>query len=298
MRCPTCGLVLPDDAAACPACGRALRPRPISRPVTPPPNSRPIIPRVFFTAPDDETVAERPTNRLSPLRANARESRGVAIAVMAIIGVAAIVLVLFAVILQSALFGASGGTASAGRETSGGTTPPVVAPTATHLPATSTPIVLPTATPAAGTTPTTGTTGTFPANALTVDDSVSGTGLNQFHYLGGGWQHCTNCGQELYNQSNSWDNHQGDSVAIQFNGTQIRLHCVLDNHHGIVAVAIDGGPAVMIDLYSAQRHGDVPVWISPVLATGTHTLTLTVTGQKNPASSDTVVALDRVDIAP
>lgn len=128
-----------------------------------------------------------------------------------------------------------------------------------------------------------------------VDDSVTGTGQNEFNYAGA-WHHCINCGSNLYNQSNSWDNTQNDFVTIAFTGTQIKLFGVQDTVHGIGAVSIDGGPEINVDFYGPARTGNVLLWTSPTLASGSHTFKLRVTGTHSAAATDNFVVPDRVDI--
>ncbi|HEU4421368.1 MAG TPA: galactosylceramidase [Pilimelia sp.] len=140
-------------------------------------------------------------------------------------------------------------------------------------------------------TPTTGS-----PTVITVDDSIQGTGTNQFNYQGSGWQHCSNCGANLYNGTNSWNNVTGQTVTVAFNGRQITFFGVRDPQHGIGAVSIDGGPETTIDFYSATRAGNQAMFTSPTLAAGTHTFRLRVTGTRNPSSSNTFVVPDRVDI--
>ncbi|MFL6350524.1 MAG: RICIN domain-containing protein [Bryobacteraceae bacterium] len=134
-----------------------------------------------------------------------------------------------------------------------------------------------------------------PSNSSTIDDSVAGTGQNQFNYVGA-WQHCTNCGSNLYNQSNSWDNTADDSVTLAFTGTQIQFYGVTDTRHGIGAVSIDGGGETSIDFYASVRAGNVLLWTSPTLAAGSHVFKLRVTGTRNPNSTGTFVAVDRIDV--
>lgn len=151
------------------------------------------------------------------------------------------------------------------------------------LGSTPTPVATPTNTP----TPPSGTT--------TIDDSTSGSGQNQFNYHGN-WQHCTNCGSELYNNSNSWDSTTNDYLTIAFTGTQIKYYAVVDAHHGIGAFSIDGGSETNVDFYAATRAGNVLLYTSPVLSSGSHTLKLRVTGTKDSNSTDVVVTADRADI--
>jgi O-glycosyl hydrolase len=137
--------------------------------------------------------------------------------------------------------------------------------------------------------------GTTPPPVTTVDDSVAGTGLNQFNYVGT-WSHCTGCGSELFNGSNSWDNRTNDTVTVAFNGTRIAFYGVKDPQHGIGAVSIDGGTETSIDFFATTRSGNVLMYTSPVLASGNHTFKLRVTGTKNASSGNTFVVPDRVNI--
>ncbi len=132
-------------------------------------------------------------------------------------------------------------------------------------------------------------------NATIIDDSVMGSGQNEFNYLGA-WKHCTNCGTTLFDQSNSWDNTTGDYLTVAFTGTQIQFRGVQDTLHGIGAVSIDGGTETSIDFYAPVRSGNVLLWTSPSLASGNHTFKLRVTGTRNTHSTNTWVVPDRVDI--
>ncbi|CAM5382752.1 hypothetical protein SALBM311S_00776 [Streptomyces alboniger] len=98
-----------------------------------------------------------------------------------------------------------------------------------------------------------------------------------------------------YQGTNSWTETTGESVDFAFTGTQLTFRAITDPGHGIGAVSVDGGTPVDVDLYSATRTGDVPVWTSPTLSDGPHTFTLTSTGRKNAASSGTALTVDRID---
>jgi mannan endo-1,4-beta-mannosidase len=169
-----------------------------------------------------------------------------------------------------------------------GINPPTATRTRTPTPGTG-----PTNTPTRTPTPGSGTT-------TTVDDSVSGTGTNQFNYIGSGWNHCTNCNEGgsaiFYNSSQSWLTVTNSSATIAFNGKQIKYYAVKSTDVGIVAVSIDGGAETMVDLYGSPKTGNVLVWTSPTLTSGNHTFKIRDTGTKNGSSSGATITLDRVDI--
>ncbi len=131
-----------------------------------------------------------------------------------------------------------------------------------------------------------------------VDDSVQGTGFNQFNYSAG-WGHCTSCNNTtpaMYGGSNSWSSTAGATASMQFSGSRIRLYGVKDSNEGIGTISVDGGKAQEVDFYAAHRASNQLMWESSHLGSGTHTITFTVTGRKNPQSSNTWPALDRVEI--
>ena len=125
---------------------------------------------------------------------------------------------------------------------------------------------------------------------------MAGAAVDEFDYVGSGWQHCTECGTELFDQSNSWDNVTNDYVTVSFNSTQIKFYGVRDPRHGIGAISIDGGAETDIDFYQATRIGNQLMWTSPVLPAGDHVFKLRVTGNRNPSSTDAWVVPDRVAI--
>jgi fibronectin type 3 domain-containing protein len=130
----------------------------------------------------------------------------------------------------------------------------------------------------------------------TIDDSVKGTGLDQFNYVGS-WSTVVNttipnCYQGTVTISGS----STDSATLSFSGTQVKFYAALRSNRGIVAISIDGGPEVMVDEYGAQDQGNVLVYTSSVLAAGTHTLKFRSTGTHDASSSGTVVDVDRVDV--
>lgn len=137
----------------------------------------------------------------------------------------------------------------------------------------------------------------------TVDDSVQGTGLDQFDYVGSTWVHCTappsgsNCSPTYYNDTNSASHTLNDYATFAFTGTAVTYYATEDTNRGYAAVSLDGGSETLVDLYSATQRGNIPVYTRTGLSGGTHTLKIRVSGQKDAASSNISVAIDRVDVA-
>lgn len=137
------------------------------------------------------------------------------------------------------------------------------------------------------------------AGLTSVDDSVKGTGTNQFSYSGA-WQTESSdvYGSGTYQGTNSYSNTANTSVTLSFSGTQISYYAVRDSGHGIAAVSIDNGPETSVDLYAASRAGNQLVWTSPTLAQGSHTFKIRVTGARQASSAGLYVTVDRVAIVP
>jgi hypothetical protein len=127
-----------------------------------------------------------------------------------------------------------------------------------------------------------------------VDGNVTGTGSNQFQY-GANWGVTTGVA-DMYAGTANWTFTGGATATFRFTGTRVALHAVRDVDQGIMSVAVDGGGAQNIDDYASIRNASGIVWTSPVLASGTHTVTITNTGQRNGSSSGNNIAIDRADV--
>ena len=126
-----------------------------------------------------------------------------------------------------------------------------------------------------------------------VQDSVQGTGLNQFDYRGG-WAHSMN--ETSSDDTNSYSSMTDDTALVRFVGTQITFFAVTDANHGVAAVSVDGGPETFVDMYSPSRTLEVPLWQSPQLPHGEHVFQLRVAGTMNQASRYIWAAIDKVEI--
>jgi hypothetical protein len=103
---------------------------------------------------------------------------------------------------------------------------------------------------------------------------------------------------DMYAGTANWNPTAGSTATMSFTGTKIALHAVKDVDQGIMTVSIDGAAPTSVDDYASTRLASGVVWTSPTLASGTHTLTVTVTGTHDSSSSGSTIALDSVDILP
>jgi len=132
------------------------------------------------------------------------------------------------------------------------------------------------------------------ASTTAVDGNVTGSTENEFSY-DANWG-VTNGVSDMYDGTANWSHTAGATATFQFSGNQVALHAVKDVDQGIMTVSVDGGTPQSVDDYASSRNASGVVWTSPMLATGTHTLTIVNTGQKNPASSGDNIAIDRADV--
>jgi len=115
-----------------------------------------------------------------------------------------------------------------------------------------------------------------------------GDRLNQFE-LSGHWRN-----------AEAWT--KDDHAQVRFHGKQVVLYARISERGGIMGVSLDGGPETLVDCYYPQlpHHATVqpvaPVYRSPMLESGPHTLTIRVTGDKQPASKGTVIRPFYVDV--
>jgi hypothetical protein len=129
---------------------------------------------------------------------------------------------------------------------------------------------------------------------IVVDGNEIGTATDQ-------WQYDANWGEtsgvsDMYAGTANWSHSAGATATFHFTGTQVALHAVRDVDQGIMTVAVDGGSPTTVDNYAASRNASGVVWTSPTLASGSHTLTIVNTGNRNGASTGINIAIDRADI--
>ena len=101
-----------------------------------------------------------------------------------------------------------------------------------------------------------------------------------------------------YRDTETFSNTSGDSVSIPFHGTAVRWISSLDGNHGIAAVSVDGQQVATVDTYGSPKQYQYVAYSVDNLTDADHTLTIGVTGQKNPASADRFVVVDAIDVPP
>lgn len=88
----------------------------------------------------------------------------------------------------------------------------------------------------------------------------------------------------------------GASVDIAFTGTGLTWIARTASNYGRARVTLDGGISTLVDLYSSRTAYQRSVYSTGTLPAGPHSLKIEWTGQKNPSSTGTYVALDALDV--
>jgi len=114
-------------------------------------------------------------------------------------------------------------------------------------------------------------------------------------YLIGGWiRNC--CWPNAYQNTLTWSNVAGNAFTLTFVGNNVRYYFTSSTNRGIAHVTIDGIDYGVVDLYAATPQFQQSVLYSN-LGAGIHTIHIAVSGQKNPASSNYYIDVDRFDVS-
>jgi hypothetical protein len=88
----------------------------------------------------------------------------------------------------------------------------------------------------------------------------------------------------------------GARATITFTGTAVSWISARADQAGIANVYVDGTLVDTVDTYSPTLELQANLFTASGLSRGTHTLTIEVTGTKNPSSSDVGVVVDAFDV--
>jgi hypothetical protein len=109
-------------------------------------------------------------------------------------------------------------------------------------------------------------------------------------YSGSGWANDTNHYPLAYNGTQHYSGDTGAQSSFTFSGDSVTVFFTKFPHMGIANVAI-GQANYTLDMYTPVGQWQVAQTYSG-LGSGTHTITLTVSGQKNGSSSGTYMIID------
>jgi hypothetical protein len=90
----------------------------------------------------------------------------------------------------------------------------------------------------------------------------------------------------------------GDRATLTFTGTGVKYITYRDEWSGIANVQVDGTTVATVDLYRTPFQAQAVMHTVTGLAPGAHTLSVVVTGTRNPASGGSWVFVDAFDVTP
>jgi hypothetical protein len=93
-------------------------------------------------------------------------------------------------------------------------------------------------------------------------------------------------------------NAKGATASLSFDGKRVLWFSKLGDNAGKAAVSVDGGPAEIVDTYSADDLWGVCVFRKEFPSAGPHTLQITVLGEHGPRATGVSVAIDGFRVEP
>jgi hypothetical protein len=90
----------------------------------------------------------------------------------------------------------------------------------------------------------------------------------------------------------------GAVAMFSFTGDSIAWVGTKDDNHGYASVSVDGGTAALVDTYAPTQHTQQVLYQRNGLAPGPHTITITVTSQKDHAATNTYQDVDAFIVGP
>ena len=131
----------------------------------------------------------------------------------------------------------------------------------------------------------------FPLTLTTASSQVTDDMAMPCRYSGSGWSAGYGTGG-YYGDTLHGNPNPGASATCTFDSSSIAWVGARNNNHGYASVSIDGGPATTVDTYAPQWIKQQVLFAKGGLASGRHTITITVTPQHDGASAGTWQDMD------
>jgi hypothetical protein len=136
-----------------------------------------------------------------------------------------------------------------------------------------------------------------PVLSATINDTVTGTGLNQFDYGVSGWFYYNGPTIPTAYQEDEHYAYMTNVVAhFRFHGTQVKIYTVKEPHGGIIGYNLDGMGETTMSNYAPTIMGNMLSYTSPVVADGDHDLVIRVTGMHEMASDANAITVDKAEV--
>jgi uncharacterized repeat protein (TIGR02543 family) len=126
-----------------------------------------------------------------------------------------------------------------------------------------------------------------------INDGAVGKGENLYNFSAN-WGATSQNG--AYGNDNHYSNVKDASYSIKFKGNRIKIYGAKDLNSGIAGFSIDGANASQVDTYAPSRKEQSMLYDSGIISgapDAEHTLTVSITGNKNENSSDCFINADK-----
>src|SRR5438105_2088597 len=133
------------------------------------------------------------------------------------------------------------------------------------------------------------------AAGLKINDSVTGTGKNQWDY-DPSWS--TPAIASAYHGDAHVSSTTDAMAHFRFSGIQIQIFTVTEPDGGFIGFSLDGGAEELVSNYSATTQGNSATYLSPTLSYGDHDVVVRVVGSHESTSTGNTVTVDRADVNP
>ncbi|MEO6714537.1 MAG: methyl-accepting chemotaxis protein [Mycobacteriales bacterium] len=129
---------------------------------------------------------------------------------------------------------------------------------------------------------------------LVIENSVHGSNLNEFEFIGEGWRH--SAANIETGGTNSYTSMPDETAVVRFVGTHVRFVMVLDVNQGYSEIWVDNERPTRVNGYSPERKIGVVAYENASLTPGEHAIYFRNTGDKCHESRYYWTSIDRVEI--
>jgi len=123
---------------------------------------------------------------------------------------------------------------------------------------------------------------------------VSGTGNNQWEYVGGNWTYCP--AATAYQQDEHYAYITGAICRYRFNGTQVKIYTHKEPAGGRIGYTLDATAEQVFSNYAATAQGNSLSYDSGVIPGGNHVLTVRVVGSHEAAATSNTITVDKAEV--
>jgi hypothetical protein len=128
----------------------------------------------------------------------------------------------------------------------------------------------------------------------TINDSVLGTGNNQWQYDSNWFQ--VNSPASAYQGDEHYAFATNATAHFRFNGTQVKIYTTKEPAGGNIGYTLDGGSESVVSNYASVQVGNQLSYTSAIVTSGDHDLAIRVVGSHESSSSSNTITVDKAEV--